>query len=338
MAIRSRRTFDAHIRKPLEEAGVSADLARAVTAELMKVVLGQSAKSQKASKEDDEPAQVESGQVTVVGPAELRYLLAQAKEMTEGADQVEGKKAIKFAAEAVKERKKEWKANLQAMRLGAGLDAALFGRMVTSDILAQTDAAIHVAHAFTVHGQQSESDYFSAIDDLVKDAGEAGSGHIGSTELTSGLFYGYVVVDLPLLVSNLEACEREEWEAADRGLAAEVVKRLVHLIATVSPGAKLGSTAPYSWAHFIAVEHGSAQPRTLANAFLDAVSTKGDLVSDTNERVVSHLAQLDSMYGRDSSRRVATLGEFAGLEQAFDERSTVSALAEWAGACVRGEG
>ena len=35
-----------------------------------------------------------------------------------------------------------------------GLDAALFGRMTTGDMLARCDAAIHVAHAFTVHEGQ----------------------------------------------------------------------------------------------------------------------------------------------------------------------------------------
>ena len=56
--------------------------------------------------------------------------------------------------------------NLAAMKHHAGLDAALFGRMVTSDPIANTDAAIHVAHAFTVHEEESESDYFTVVDDL----------------------------------------------------------------------------------------------------------------------------------------------------------------------------
>ena len=42
-----------------------------------------------------------------------------------------------------------------------------------------------------------------AIDELAREEGEQGSGHINASELTSGLFYGYVVVDLSLLLSNL---------------------------------------------------------------------------------------------------------------------------------------
>src|SRR3546814_413592 len=137
--------------------------------------------------------------------------------------------------------------------------------MVTSDILARVDAAVHVSHAFTVHAEESEPDYFTAVDDLAQEAGEPGSGHINVTELTSGLFYGYVVIDLQELVDNM---------SGDTVLAARAVEHLVHLIATVSPGAKRGSTAPYGYAEILLVEAGARQPRSLANAFLDRKSTR----------------------------------------------------------------
>ena len=151
--------------------------------------------------------------------------------------------------------------------LPAGLEGALFGRMVTSDPGANIEAAIHVAHTFTVHREESESDYFSVVDDLQREDEDAGAAHIGDMELTAGLFYGYVVVDVPGLVSNLEGCKAEEWQAADRELAGRVVHNLIHLIATVTPGAKLGSTAPYSRARFMLVETGSGQPYSLARCF-----------------------------------------------------------------------
>ena len=104
-----------------------------------------------------------------------------------------------------------------AARLPAGLEGALFGRMVTSDPGANIDAAIHVAHAFTVHEEESESDYFSVVDDLQRDDEGAGAAHLGDTELTAGLFYGYVVVDVPGLVSNLEGCDSANWEGSRQG-------------------------------------------------------------------------------------------------------------------------
>ena len=160
-----------------------------------------------------------------------------------------------------------FRALLETARLPAGLEGALFGRMVTSDPGANIEAAIHVAHAFTVHREESESDYFSVVDDLQEDDEGAGAAHIGDMELTAGLFYGYVVVDVPGLVSNLEGCKPKEWQDADRELAAKVVEHLAHLIATVSPGAKLGSTAPYACADLMLVEAGRRQPRSLATTW-----------------------------------------------------------------------
>src|SRR5690606_16863878 len=168
-------------------------------------------------------------------------------------------KELKAAVAALLKKEKP---NFASMREGAGLDAALFGRMITGDILARSDAAVHVAHAFTVNALETEPDYFTAVDDITQDSGEQGSGHINISELTSGLYYSYVVIDLPLLVSNLQGCHQRDWANADRSLAGKVVEQLIGLIATVSPGAKLGSTAPYGSADTVVVEAGNRQPRS----------------------------------------------------------------------------
>ena len=74
-----------------------------------------------------------------------------------------------------------------ACRLPGGIESALFGRMVTADPDANIDAALHVAHSFTVHEEESESDYFVVVDDLQDMREYTGVDHIGETELTSGL-------------------------------------------------------------------------------------------------------------------------------------------------------
>src|SRR6266542_1245661 len=204
--------------------------------------------------------------------------------------------------------------------------------MVTSDILARGDAAVHVAHAFTVHAEASESDYFSAVDDLLalRDE-EMGSGHIGSSELTSGLFYGYVVIDVPLLVSNLEGAKREDVAKADRGLAAQISERLVKLVATVSPGAKLGSSAPHSYAHLVLVECGNAQPRTLANAFLKPIVERPDLLGNSYAALAAHVRDLDRMYGPATTRRLAAMGPAEALGDALrvEKVESLADVAAW---------
>jgi CRISPR system Cascade subunit CasC len=327
MAIRSRRTFEKYLYEPLAAAGVGHEIAAALSRKVMETLLPEG-KRRRAARDDAKEGEAEdpslhTDQVTVLGRPEMTYLLSLARQAA--ADATDAKTAVK-AFEAID--KGDLKRNLQALARGAGLDAALFGRMTTGDILSRCDAAVHVAHAFTVHEGQPETDYFSAIDDL-QEKEETGSGHINTAELTSGLFYGYVVVDLPLLVSNLEGCDRREWLAADRTLAAEVARRLIHLIATVSPGAKLGATAPYAYASLVLAETGSRQPRTLANAYLDAVPVRGNLLHAAYDRLAAHLAAYDGMYGKETERRLAALDPAASLTPDAGEKLDLAGVASW---------
>jgi CRISPR system Cascade subunit CasC len=328
MSVRSRQSFVRFVYEPLLKDGIDEKLASEVTAVLMSEILGESAKAKKkkAAGEAEVALALDTSQLTVLGRPELDYFLSEARAVCAQATTPDK------AVEAMEVRLKAAKGNLQAMKRGSGLDAALFGRMVTSDVLARCDAALHVAHAFTVHAEAAESDYFSAVDDLLQtgDDKELGSGHIGTTELTSGLFYGYVVADVPLLLSNL---------GHDLELAGEVIERLVHLVATVSPGAKLGSTAPHSYAQFVLAEAGRAQPRTLANAFLAPVRERPDLLANTYQVLADHLAEIDTVYGAPDRQFVA-LGPKQALSQALAERAnagTLDKLAAWSAAQVRSE-
>jgi CRISPR system Cascade subunit CasC len=225
-------------------------------------------------------------QALLFGRPELAWMRAEAERLLTESGGSAG--AAKGAAEAwAKDEKNTLNQLRDQAALSASLEAALFGRMVTSDTRANTDAAIHVAHAFTVHEEQPELDYFTVVDDLSDRAlgDDAGAAGVFDTELTSGLYYGYVVVDVPLLVSNLTGCDRRDWAGDhDRALAARVVENLVHLVAEVSPGAKKGSTAPYSRAELVLVEAGDRQPRTLANAFRDPVSLEPGLNGSVGRR------------------------------------------------------
>lgn len=349
MSVRSRVTFQQLVRDRMVVDGIDNDLAVLATEEVMKLVLGESAKAKETKKKKkEEPEDVDkscrTNQITVLGRPEVDFLFGEAMAIARAAGEAKGKNlAEKVKASAKQYFDRERQKNLKGLKMGSGLGAALFGRMVTSDMLARTDAAIHVAHAFTVHEEMTESDFFSAIDDLerAQDDATLGSGHIGTTELTTGLYYGYVAVDLPLLVSNLEGVDRDEWKAHRGPLAGEVVRRLIRLMATVSPGAKLGSTAPHSYAQFVLAEHGSEQPRSLANAFLKPVrpDRDGDIVKASYRAMSGHLSELDQMFGREHGRRFAAMGPVEALAPALteDERGSLNDLAEWAAAATSGE-
>lgn len=230
-------------------------------------------------------------QPVLFGLREAEYFVQVLREASQAADP---KKALEERLKS-----KEEKDNLKAMKKSAaGLTAALFGRMVTSDLLARVDAPVHVAHAFSVHAASTEMDYFTVVDDLNRED-ETGAAHANQTELGAGLYYGYVAVDVPLLVSNLTGCEAKDWKAQEGSTARRVLEALIDSILRQSPGAKKGSTAPYAWADALYLEVGRSQPRALSNAFLDALRPEGksDLRNAALSRLAAYVKQLDEMYG-----------------------------------------
>lgn len=281
--------------------GVDEEVAKEIKDALLKVVYG------------DKGGDKKSRQTLLLGEVEVAYLTEQAQAMV--AEAAGDKKAAKdIAAAWLKDHKANLKALSEGAKLPGGLTGALFGRMVTSDPRANIDAAVHVAHAFTVHAEEAESDYFIAADDLAREE-DTGADTIQETELTSGLFYGYVVVDIPGLLANV---------GGDAALAGKVLHNLVHLIAEVSPGAKLGSTAPYSRASLMLLEAGDRQPRSLSEAF------RKPCPPETGQAVAAlsaHLDALDAAYATGETRRVMTL---TNRDVPGAERGTLADLAVFA--------
>jgi CRISPR system Cascade subunit CasC len=343
LSVRSRVTFESEVFAKLVAEGVPEVRADVLTKALLALVLGKSDKAaQEETDEEDKPKKskkskksepesresIQTNQVTVFGRPELSYLFGEALKIATTptfealfSSPEKVKEAVSGAVEA-HFKSKDHKANLKALKLGAGIDATLFGRMVTGDILARCDAAIHVSHAFTVHEEATESDYWSAVDTLSE---AAGSAHINSSELTTGLFHIYICVDIPLLVSNL---------GGDLALAGEVLARLVHTVSTVSIGAKLGSTAPHTYAQMVLVEAGNSQPCTMANAFANAVSTNGSLLANAYDALARFVTDLDAMYGSKNKRVIAMMGPREKLAGVFPAPVTLAEVADFARAVV----
>ena len=298
-ALRSRELVTRMVIAPLREQ-YPETVVDAIEPEFQRAVYGDKGTTKK------------SRQTLLLGRPEIEWLAQQARLLAEeaGGESETAKKAAEIW-------RKTAQANLKAMRtnavLPAGLEAALFGRMVTSDPEANITAPVHVAHAFTVHREEPEMDYFTAVDDLSDD--EPGADTIQETELTSGLFYGYVVADLRGLLSNL--CD-------DNELAGRVLHNLIYLIAEVSPGAKLGSTAPYSRASFMLLEAGDRQPRSLAEAFRTPCAPE---IAAAVSALSSYLAALDGAYATGEKRRVMSL---VSAEVPGAERGSLAELADWA--------
>jgi CRISPR system Cascade subunit CasC len=337
LAQRSRRIFRTGVLGYLvEKEGYSEPEIRPIVQALKERFMEREAPEDEGKEKaegDEDP--LDTRQAFLLGDPEIEYLRMLVRRAAHSDDALramimEKPKKKGQMTDFQKEQRKNFYDNMEAFstaaRLPRGLESALFGRMVTSDLIANTDATIHVAHAFTVHEEESESDYFTVVDDLKDRAGgdDAGSAGIFDMELTSGLYYGYVVIDVPGLVANL---------GRDAALAGRVVEHLIHLVATVSPGAKLGSTAPYGWAQLLLIEMGTRQPRTLANAFRDPVplDRRGGTLEAAVAAMRQHLTRLDEAYGSAERRRFLAVepGELPGAE-----RSSLDKLAAWAKAAV----
>jgi len=170
------------------------------------------------------------------------------------------------------------------------VDIAMFGRMLASSPMYNTEAAVQVSHAITVHKVAVEDDYFTAVDDLNSGGDNAGAAHIGELEFASGLFYNYVCINRTLLADNL---------GGDEDLVNETLQALVEAAAKVAPTGKQNSFASRAYASYIRAEKGTQQPRSLSVAFLKALNGK-DLLDESISALKNTNEKMESVYGKCS--------------------------------------
>lgn len=160
------------------------------------------------------------------------------------------------------EKQLKEKAGVMAVALASAVDIALFGRMATSGLMTSVDGAMAMAHSITTHTVDGDIDWFTAVDDLIQDSGETGSGHLDTQEFSAGVFYRYASLNLSLLQKNM---------GVDRVGALTIARHFLHLLATSIPSAKQNSFAAFNLADFACVSL-SDMPISLANAFEEPVA------------------------------------------------------------------
>jgi CRISPR system Cascade subunit CasC len=183
--------------------------------------------------------------------ADMRPLIEKPSKRTAKGKKGEANEGKPLVAQSVQDAL----ATFDAMPKQAGLDGAMFGRMTTGVALSRVDSAVHVGHALTVHGIQSAIDFWSAQDEFQP----IQAAHIHTRELTTGVYYMPVVINLDQLRTNLSTL-------GGNGIRA-VVQWLIEAVSTVTPAAMLGSTAPYPDPGEVMVEVSSRQPVTMMAAF-----------------------------------------------------------------------
>ena len=183
------------------------------------------------------------------------------------------KEALK-ACKTVKDVEKLKAKDLQAAAVDADntrpvtLDIALFGRMVTSDAFRDVEASMQVAHAISTNKISVESDYFTAMDDLLggESMDEKGAGMIGDVDYNASCYYLYASLDTDALKDALKDAEN-----ADEIIRA-ALPALLRAMAFTNPSGKQNSFAGHVLPSAFLVECKEKKiPVSLVNAFVEPV-------------------------------------------------------------------
>ena len=183
------------------------------------------------------------------------------------------------------------------------LDMALFGRMVTSNAFQDVEAAMQVAHAISTNKLNMESDYFTAMDDLLSGATmeETGSAMIGDTDYNASCYYLYASLDTDILRDNLKYTED-----ADE-LIRTAIPALIRTMALTNPSGKQNSFAGHILPSAMLVECKQEKiPVSLVNAFAEPVRPdhKGDLVRNSMVRLAQEVKQTSHDFGLPVEKRL----------------------------------
>lgn len=210
-------------------------------------------------------------------------------------------------------------------------DIALFGRMVTSKYLGDVDAAMQVAHAISTHAVNRESDYFTAVDDLMnkdEDPDDNGAGMIGDVDYNSCCYYEYASIDTDILAENLKNAEDPQ------GLMLQLIPTLIKAMAMANPSGKQNTFAGQVLPELVLVECKQDKiPLSYVNAFEVPVKTWGsqpnvvensvirlkdqvNLMDEAYELPVEHRAFFAPKYAEQKPEKCDAYAKFSELTKA----------------------
>ncbi len=200
-------------------------------------------------------------------------------------------------------------------RESLSIDVGLFGRMTTSDLIVDVEAACQVAHAISTHETLIESDYFTAMDDLKETFATAqsqsrGAAFLGSgdteTFFSSAVYYKYLNIDSAALLKNLKGSDPDQVKRA--------MGVMVEASALATPTGKQNSFAAHSAPDLILVEVSSVrQPISYANAFLEPVVGK-DLMRQSAQAMSDYCGSVAAAFAPpDTKRFLLAVGKTADV-------------------------
>jgi CRISPR system Cascade subunit CasC len=172
---------------------------------------------------------------------------------------------------------------LHAIKVQAGLDGALFGRMSTGVAISRVDSAVAVAHAMGVGAVQSVADAWTAQDQL-RDT--PGAGHISTRELIAGVFLMEVYINVDDLRRNIGLSPDQEHA---------LIEMIVASVLRWQPVAMVGSTAPHADPGEALITIGEGQPLSLARVYERPCE---HVTEAAWERLIAHSEKMWARAGR----------------------------------------
>lgn len=285
LGIRTRR-LPQLIADRLLLLGVSQEYVEAVYPELS----GFGTKEGKKNKEG-----AVTSQIMFFAPQDIEAAALAVKEKLDACKTVKAVKALKAK-------------DLQSGGKDAGirpvtLDIALFGRMVTSDVFRDVEASMQVAHAISTNKITMETDYFTAMDDLLTGdlMDEKGAALIGDIDYNTSCYYIYASLDVDALKANLLHTEGVD-EIVEKAIPA-----LLRTMAFSNPSGKQNSFAGHVLPSAVLVECKACKvPTSMVNAFVEPVRPGGgqDLVGKSIEKLAEEVDVIARNYGLPVEKRL----------------------------------
>ncbi|KFI61974.1 type I-E CRISPR-associated protein Cas7/Cse4/CasC [Bifidobacterium cuniculi] len=292
LGVRTKKVVDLLAERIAERSeSMAAD-----AAEIAELMLGKSGaglklsaprKKKGAAESSEEPA-MQSTYLLFLGNAQYDKLADLAIGHLDGVIDPKERETI------VKSMKKEIR---QTVMDDKAIDVALFGRMVADDTDMNVDAAVQVAHAISVQAVDTESDYFTAVDDAKgigatpdDEGADNGAAMLGQVEFNAATFYRYANVDANRLYDTL----------GDVKATAKAVAAFVKAFVTSMPQGKSSSFAQGTLPELVVVNVRDSQAVNLVGAFERPVQP--DYVENATKAFVKRSQQMDAAYGIEPVR------------------------------------
>ena len=281
----------------LEQSGVSEDYIKAVMPAL--AGFGKGKKDDDSQKKGNEKKHQKNitEQVIIYAPEDIDAVAGIVCDKLSGCKSLKEVKALK--AKELQEAVKG--ADVRPITL----DMALFGRMVTSNAFRDVEAAMQVAHAISTNKMSMESDFFTAMDDMLSGGSleEMGAGMMDDVDYNSSCYYLYASLDADILRENLRYNEE-----ADE-LIRRAIPALVRTMALTNPSGKQNSFAGNILPSAVMVECKEQKvPVSLVNAFVPAVRPGGenhyDLIEGSIRRLANQVDAIQEGYGLQVEKRL----------------------------------